>query len=845
MPENTGLTAGAWIVEGRADVPELRTRTAEAQPRVRLTVLGPESGEVSRPETGGLIREEVVAARTDAGHPRVLLAPLAEKRFLLIVVTPNRLPPRKVAQWLLTPGAPFPRATDGTTARAGGGDVPATLRTGSSPSGFASTVHIPAGRAVARFRAAGTRTESALAAASSVLVVRYGGGPTVDLAVVDGAPVAARVQVEESVSGTTFLSRVDRAVDSGTPVLPPTRASLAVARETCPEPERFGSLTAVSVYPPDSVSHHDLLISLVGERLRIDYDTGLFEEDAIRAFAGRLVTVLEDLAADRPVHAVSALTADERITLPQWSTGYSEAVDDVCLHTLIERSAARDPSAVAVVCGDSELTYRQLDSAANRVAERLRAAGLTRGNLVALLSERSVDSVVAMVGVLKSGAAYAPIEPGHPAARIRRLLLDSGADTVFAHREPEIDLPVPLLLPDRTPDVHGRTDREEPSPDDLAYVIHTSGSTGAAKGIAVHHRAIVTSTAARSVSGVAPGRDLVLPPLCFDGAAGGLYWALTTGGTVVLPTEKEARDPLAMAKLLERETITHIHAVPSHYRVMLQVANAQALARLVMVAVGGEPLAPDLVAEHLRHCPDTPLFNDYGPTECAVWATTHRCGPADAGRTAVPVGRPVPNYRTHVLDDGMRPTPPGVPGEIYLGGPAVAHGYRNRPGPTAERFLPDPFEPAGRLYRTGDRGRWSEDGRLFLLGRVDRQVKVRGFRVEPGEVEATVRRYPEVADCAVLLRNEDTRELLVAFVVPKTKISEGDLRQRMAEALPAHMIPDHIAVLTALPRTPGGKIDALSLRTMSLSGHRVQEPTERRPPRGSARHSPDTNTTPP
>ncbi|MFD3924054.1 amino acid adenylation domain-containing protein [Streptomyces sp. NPDC058595] len=824
------LTTGTWVVDGRPDLRALRARVAARVPEVPLTVHDLAAGGADSTEWGELVREETAAAEVEPGPARVLLARLGEERFLLVVVTADALPPAAVLRWLLTDDTPFPVAGAGGPFPdvAGAGDTrdgsvapePAAVPGGGRASGNARTVRVPAGRSVARLRAAGVSVEAALAAAVALLLARCGGSPGTPLVVASSAPVAVTPRVTETDSGTAALRRAGEAVASGVPVPPGFRASLAVAPGGEPEPERVGAYTALPVRVPDAVAHHGLLVLLEGDGLRVDHDTGLYEEPAVTTFARRLLAVVDGLLDDRPVHEIDGVTAPERAALDGWSRGAERSFPARCLHTLVEEHAARTPDAPAVLCGETELTYRQLDEDANRVARQLGAAGVGPGTLVALLTERAAWSVTAMLGALKAGAAYVPIEPTYPPERIRHILSDSGAVALLAPRRPEFSVPVPVLPAEGAAGLPGTSPGVPVTPDDLAYVIYTSGSTGEPKGIGVHHRAIVASTAARAVAGPPPGRDLVLPPLCFDGAAGGMFWALTGGGAVVLPTETEAHDPMALRKLLELAAVTHIHAVPSHYRIVLQVADRSVLDRFAMVAVGGEPLGPDIVAEHLRLCPDAPLFNDYGPTECAVWATTHRCGPAEAAGGGIPIGRPVPGYRAYVLDARLRPVPPGVPGEIHLGGPGVARGYHRRAALTAERFLPDPFEPNGRLYRTGDRGWWGDDGRLRILGRVDHQVKVRGFRIELGEVEAAVRRHPAVTDCAVLLRREDAGERLVAFVVLGAGATASQLNEKIAETLPGPMRPDHITVLPELPRTPGGKVDALALRTMSISGQR-------------------------
>ncbi|MEU6389355.1 amino acid adenylation domain-containing protein [Streptomyces sp. NPDC046939] len=824
-----GLTAGCWVVDGPLDPGALRVRIAGSGQEVPLTTLGPGSVGTDRAEWGGLIREEAAAAEAEPGPCRVLLAPLDEERSLLVVVAEDALPPAAVMRWLLTDDALFPAAgtgpeglsraapgpADGQSGAAGHG--PTGLPAGGDrASGYAGTVRVPAGRAPALLRSAGVPVEASLAVALAVLLVRCGGAPGTGIVVASDTPVAVAPKVAENVSGTVALRAGGHALASGVPVHPGFHAALAVSPCAASEPERVGAYTVSAVRPPDSVAHHGLLVLLEDERLRMDYDTGLYEEGAVATFAARLLAVLEELLDDRPVHGIVAAGAAERAALAEWSRGAEAAVPAVCLHTLVEEHAARTPDAPAVLCGETELTYGRLDEDANRVARLLRAAGVGPGALVALLTERAAWSVTAMLGTLKAGAAYVPIEPTYPPERVRRILADSGAMVLLAGREPEYAVRVPVLASGEAAGLPGTPLDVPVTPDDLAYVIYTSGSTGTPKGIGVHHRAIVASTAAREVAGPPPGRDLVLPPLCFDGAAGGMFWALTSGGAVVLPTEHEAHDPMALRKLLESAAVTHVHAVPSHYRIVLQVADREALGRLSMVAVGGEPLGPEIVAEHLRLCPQAPLFNDYGPTECAVWATTHRCGPAEATGAGIPIGRPVPGYQAYILDGGLRPVPTGVPGEIWLGGPGVARGYHGRAALTAERFLPDPYRPGERLYRTGDRGLWGQDGRLRILGRVDHQVKVRGFRIELGEVEAAVRRHPAVTECAVLLRQEGPAEQLVAFVVLGSPVTVPELQGKIAESVPEQMRPHRIAIVPRLPRTPGGKVDALALRTMSV-----------------------------
>ncbi|WP_199443695.1 amino acid adenylation domain-containing protein [Umezawaea beigongshangensis] len=815
MSDEDHLVEGLWLVHGELDVDSLRARVAEERPPLRLVTQDVAPGGTES-DWSHLLRHEVAAARADTTSARVLLARVAEDRFLVGVVTAPTLAPDAVLRWLLDPTASFPAGDDGWTGADVPAppvvDVPAALERGPSSSGSSASVHRLAAAVVSRLRSAGLQETAVLAAGVALLLHRCGGPAANDLVVTGPEPVAIGLRVAERERGGEFVRRAEKAIADGVPVHPLTRAVIAVGRSAPVEPELIGAHRVSPVRVPGGGALHELVVLLDGDRLRIDHDAGRYGQEAVETFADRLVTVLDALLDDVPVRAVTGLTERERTDVDRWSRGATHPVEDTCLHSLVARWSARTPDAPAVLCGDTVLTYRELDAGAERLAGVLRARGVLPGDRVGLLAERAADSVTAMLGVLKAGAAFVPIDPAFPPDRVRHVLLDSGAGVLLAHRRPDPVPPVPVLsLADQT-GATGVAADVPTFPDDTAYVVYTSGSTGTPKGIAVHHRAIVASTSARQAGTSPPERDLVLPALCFDGAFGGLFWTLTTGGTAVLPTEAEAHDPGALAALLDRAHVTHVHAVPSQYDLLLRVAAPEALARLRAVSLGGEPLPPRLVARHLLDCPDSALFNDYGPTECAVWATTQRCGLAEVTSGDVPVGGPVAGYRAHVLDPLLRPVPPGVTGEIYLGGPGVALGYHGNPSLTAERFLPDPLEPGARLYRTGDRGRWSPDGRLRITGRVDDQVKVRGFRIELREVAAAVRAHPSVADCAVLLRGDAGTEQLDAFVEPCAEVTEADLRRAVAAVLPGYMRPDRFTLLPALPRTPGGKLDVRALR---------------------------------
>ncbi|GAA1263709.1 hypothetical protein GCM10009677_14200 [Sphaerisporangium rubeum] len=493
---------------------------------------------------------------------------------------------------------------------------------------------------------------------------------------------------------------------------------------------------------------------------------------------------------------------------------------------LFEERVAAAPERVAVVAGEVRWSYAELDAAAGRLAWRLREAGVRRGDVVALFADRSAGTLAAMLGVLKAGAAYLPLDPEYPAARVELVLGDSGARFALTTGE----------LRDRLPAFHGTVleldadppagpvadpgvavspvlelDADSPagpvadpgvavSPDDPAYVLYTSGSTGRPKGVVVPHGALLNFLVGmRDLLGAS--RDdvwLAVTSLSFDISGLELYLPLVCGGRVVVAGTGTARDGRALADLVVTEGVTHVQATPSGWRVLLAAGYADAR---VTALVGGEAL-PAALARELRAAVGR-LVNVYGPTETTIWSTAWEV-PRDPGR--VSIGRPIANTRVHIVDDRLDPVPHGTPGELLIGGHGLAHGYLRRPDLTAERFIPDPYGPPGaRLYRTGDIARLHADGTLEYLGRADNQIKLRGHRIELGEIESVLDDHPGVRQAVVAVH----RETLVAYVVGAA--DPGDLRAALAARLPSYMVPSILVPLTALPLTPNGKIDRKAL----------------------------------
>ncbi|MFI6394346.1 amino acid adenylation domain-containing protein [Nonomuraea sp. NPDC050540] len=465
---------------------------------------------------------------------------------------------------------------------------------------------------------------------------------------------------------------------------------------------------------------------------------------------------------------------------------------------LIESRIAAAPGTEAVRHGPASLTYAELDRAASALAARLAARGAGPERIVAVSLPRSLELVVALVAVLKTGAAYLPVDPEYPAHRVEFMLAD--ARPVVTLRPSDVDLSAVTAAPGV------RTDPRNP-----AYVIYTSGSTGRPKGAVITHEAIVNRLLwMQDEYGLKPDdRVLQKTPSSFDVSVWEFFWPLITGATLVLADPGGHRDPAYLAALIRRERITTVHFVPSMLRAFLAEPGARECVSLRRVVCSGEELPADLAAEFHRVLGDR-LHNLYGPTEAAVDVTSWACRPGQTG--PVPIGRPVWNTAIRILDPGLRPAAEGSEGELYIAGVQLARGYLGRPGLTAERFVPDPYGP-GRMYRTGDLARLRADGAIEYLGRADDQVKIRGFRVEPGEIATVLAECPGVRHAAVVARTAPGGVQLVAYVVPEAGFS-GNIelwREFLVERLPAHLVPPAFVAIAELPVTVNGKLDRAAL----------------------------------
>jgi amino acid adenylation domain-containing protein len=553
----------------------------------------------------------------------------------------------------------------------------------------------------------------------------------------------------------------------------------------------------------------------------LEYSTDLFEETTAERLVGHYRTLLHAAVADpaAPLSALPLLTEPERARLAGWNDTAVDYGGPALLHELLAAQARRTPNACAVRFEGAGLSYAELDRRAAALACRLRALGVGPGVLVGVLMERSAELVVALLGALKAGGAYVPLDPDYPAERLAFLLADAAPAVLLGQSRLLGRLPAHaaavMCLDDGwgAGEPPGGPDGPAPGPDDLAYVIYTSGSTGRPKGAMNTHRGICNRLLWMQAQYRLTGNDCVLQktPSSFDVSVWEFFWPLLAGARLVLARPGGHRDPAYLAGLIRSERVSVCHFVPSMLHAFLAAPDlAGACGSLRDVLCSGEALGVELQERFFAALPCR-LHNLYGPTEAAVDVTYWECRRGDR-RRSVPIGRPVANTQVHVLDGQMQPLPVGVPGELYLGGVQLARGYLNRPELTAERFV----EAAGygRLYKTGDRCRWLAEGVLEYLGRLDHQVKLRGFRVELGEVEASLREHPGVADAVVAARPGPAGEpRLVGYVVarPGQAADAAALRALLRAKLPDYMVPQAFVTLDALPLSPNGKVDRNAL----------------------------------
>jgi amino acid adenylation domain-containing protein len=583
--------------------------------------------------------------------------------------------------------------------------------------------------------------------------------------------------------------------------------------------QEIGNLrySQIHVHAPVAPTDMYLWVKETGQGLvgGIDYATDLFDRTTIVRFLKQFRHLLGVVCKDarQPISRLSILPEAERRAILDVNPGAAPFPSELGLHQLFEQSARRSPHRIAITCGDESLSYAELDARAGRLAGQLAALGAGPGTLVGVFVERSLDMLVAILGVLKAGAAYVPLDPSFPRERLSFMAKDAGLIALITQRTLQAKLPTHearvLLLDELPAQELGPISGVGAAGEQPAYVIYTSGSTGNPKGVVVPHRAVVNFlSGAASVPGIAETDALLaVTTLSFDIHVLELLLPLTAGAKVIVATREDATDGDRLLALIRASGATMLQATPATWRMLL--AAGLRSGELDKVLVGGEALPKDLATSLAALSPSA--WNMYGPTETTVWST---CAALRLPVERVTIGGPLQNTRVYVLDPATQLCPIGVPGELFIGGDSVASGYLNRSELTCERFLDDAFAPGARVYRTGDLVRLSPDGSLEYIRRNDHQVKLRGHRIELGEIESALLRHGVIREAVALVREDrpgDARLLAYLVTEPARDVTDSELRAHLRGFLPDYMLPQHFSRLPALPRTPNGKVDRNAL----------------------------------
>ncbi|RAT94226.1 edeine biosynthesis hybrid PKS-NRPS EdeI [Brevibacillus sp. Leaf182] len=586
-----------------------------------------------------------------------------------------------------------------------------------------------------------------------------------------------------------------------------------------------GSMSAngltLSPYPFEQRSaQFDLTFDIIEREQRlivdIEYSNKLFSKETIASMSTHFQKILEEMVEDpqQLIGNMSILAAEERLLLiEQWNDTSLEYAREKTVVQLFEEVAAIQPNALAVACGDEKVTYAELNKRANQVARLIKKHSVTADTCVGLLTNRSVEMMVGLLAILKAGAAFVPIDPHYPEDRISYVLENSMTRLVLTHdslAEKQWRSVVRVDVNDPRMEMEDDTNLSpQATPGDLAYVIYTSGSTGKPKGVMVEHGNLMSfcSGIGEHIDFASADKMLAVTTISFDIFLLETIVPLTKGMTVVIATEQQQADPQVLKELILQEEITFLQLTPSRLQLMLEEkSNLHVLDCLKAILLGGEALSSSLF-QRIRTQTKARLYNLYGPTETTIWSTVQDLTDAEE----VTIGAPLPNTQVYILDEHLQVQPMKITGDLYIAGDAVTRGYFAQPTLTAERYIPNPFKPGQRMYKTGDLARWLPDGRIEYVGRSDFQCKVRGYRIELGEIESALSQHPNITEAVVSVRDTASNPYLSAYYMAKQTLDSDELRAMLSKSLPDYMIPNFYTHMSMWPLTPNGKLDRKSL----------------------------------
>ncbi|BAZ44154.1 amino acid adenylation domain protein [Chondrocystis sp. NIES-4102] len=595
----------------------------------------------------------------------------------------------------------------------------------------------------------------------------------------------------------------------------------------------------IKYFEQEQTLEPDLILEVIANSENIScsfyYNKNLFNPQTIARLAGHWQTILQAIVTnpEEKLLNLPLLTPKEQQQLlnTEKNSETNSYASDLCLHQLFETQVKNNPTAIALIFEDEQLTYSELDHRANQLAIYLQQMGVKGDVLVGICIERSINMIVAILAVLKAGGAYVPLDPTYPIDRINYMLQDTQASILLTQTSLEIDLSsdqqsLKIICIDQLSDHNLTSDRQVESivnNSNLAYVIYTSGSTGKPKGVQIEHRTAVSLL--RAMVDDQPGitsedRVLSVTTICFDVSVADIFLPLSVGAQLIIVSRRVTVDGHKLSQAIAKSDVTFMQATPVTWQLLL-AALWQGSQKLKIIS-GGEPLSKELAARLLPKCAQ--LWNLYGPTETTIWSSAYQ---VNTLKTSISVGKPFKHIKYHILDSHLRPLPIGVPGELYIGGHCLARGYFKRPELTAAKFISDPFakDPKARLYKTGDLARYLEDGTVECLGRLDRQVKIRGFRLEIGEIEAAILQYPGIKEVVVVDVDDvlGMKRLVAYLVVSDQAPASKELRRFLQQQLPEYMIPSAFILVENIPQTLNGKIDRLALPLVDLSNLAVDD----------------------